>query len=246
MQTAHGVKEDTPTISVSTKGAALFEEPRDGGHTNLRIRFVFPIPASLPPAIAAPMLCAGLTVYSPLTAAKVKSGTRVGVVGIGGLGHFAVMFAGALAAEVTAISHSAEKKNDALKMGASHFLVTAEQGWPAGHVRSLDLIICTTFAKSMPIAEYLSLLDIGGTMVYVGIPEQALPALPPTLMIGSNTALRGSNTGSKKEALEMLELAASMGVKSWIEEMPMSKCIEAIKMMERGECRYRIVLRAGE
>lgn len=90
------------------------------------------------------------------------------------------------------------------------------------------------------------MLDIGGTMVYVGIPEGDLPALPPTLMIGNNSALRGSNMGSKKEVLKMLELAVKAGVASWIEVMPMTKCVEAIERVERGEQRYRIVLEAGK
>lgn len=192
------------------------------------------------------MLCAGLTVYSPLVRSHVGLGTRVGVVGIGGLGHFAVMFAAALGAEVTAISHTSSKERDTKKMGATRFLATGKPGWSRGQERSLDLIICTSFAREMPMEEYISLLDIGGTLIYVGIPEGRLPALPPTLMIGNNSALRGSNTGSKKEALAMLELAAKAGVKSWIELMPMDKCVEALEKVENGDARYRIVLKVTD
>jgi alcohol dehydrogenase (NADP+) len=204
---------------------------------------VFPIPENLPSAIAAPMLCAGLTVYSPLVRSKVSAGSRVGIVGIGGLGHFAIMFAKALGAEVTAISHTSSKSADATKMGASHFIATNTDNWSEPHARSLDIILCTSFAKDYPLEEYLSMLDIGGTMIYVGIPESALPPLPPTLMIGNNSALRGSNTGSKKEVIEMLKLAADQGIKSWVEELPMEKCVEAIEKLTRGEARYRIVLK---
>lgn len=192
------------------------------------------------------MLCAGLTVYSPLINAGVGPGSRVGVVGLGGLGHFAVMFAAALGAEVTVISHSSSKKADAENMGAKHFVESWKEGWAAPLSRSLDLIVCTSFAKDIPIEEYISMLDIGGTLVYVGIPETALPSLPPTLMIGNNSALRGSNTGSKKEVLQMLELATKSNIKTWIEVMPMTKCIEAIEKVERGDQRYRIVLEAGK
>jgi len=84
----------------------------------------------------------------------------------------------------------------------------------------------------MPILEYISLLDIGGTLVYVGIPESNLPSLAPSLMIGNNSAVRGSNIGSKKEVLEMLELVKKSSIISWIETMPMSKCVDAIEKVE--------------
>lgn len=166
----------------------------------------------------------------------------MGVIGIGGLGHFAVMLAAAMGAEVTAISHSPRKREDTLKMGAKHFVTTSAEDWATANAQSLDLIICTSFAKDMPLDRYLSMLDIGGTLVYVGIPEAALPSLPPTLMIGNNSALRGSNTGSRKEVLEMLDLAVKSDVRSWIETMPMSMCQDAIKKMQAGQSRYRIVL----
>ena len=105
--------------------------------------------------------------------------------------------------------------------------------------------MCTRFATAVPIADYLSLLDIGESPVFVGIPEEDLPALPPTLISGSKTALKGSSTGSKKHASEMLKLAARVGKKSWFEEMPMSKCLESIGKLERGESSLRIVLETG-
>jgi alcohol dehydrogenase (NADP+) len=204
---------------------------------------VFPVPPEIPLAQVAPMFCAGLTVFSPLKQHGVCQGTRVGVIGIGGLGHYAVMFACAMGATVTAISHSPRKKQDATEMGAQDFLTTAEPGWEIPAARSLDLIICTSFDKGMALDKYLSLLDVGGTMVYVGIPEANLPSLPPTLMIGNNSALRGSNTGSRKEVMEMLDLVVSKKIQSWVEEIPMSQCSEAIQKQLRGESRYRYVLK---
>lgn len=239
-----GAGEDMRILLVFMKGDCIFSKLVCCAYDFLR--FVFPIPDALEPAIVAPMLCAGLTVYSPLSAAGIGPGSRVGVVALGGLGHFAVMFAAAMGAEVTVISHSASKKEDALKMGAKHFVVTKESGWAAPLNRTLDLIICTSFQKDMPIADYISTLDVGGTLVYVGIPESALPAIPPSLMIGNNSALRGSNTGSKKEVSQMLELVTKADVKSWIEILPMDKCAEAIEKVERGDQRYRIVLDARE
>lgn len=206
-------------------------------------RFVFPVPSEISPALVAPLFCAGLTVYSPLKASNVGPGTRVGVIGIGGLGHYAVMFASAMGAKVTAISHSQRKEEDAKRLGAEQFLIAAGEEWHNKALRSLDLIICTSFAKDMPLEQYLSLLDVGGTLIYVGIPEADLPTLPPPLMIGNNSALRGSNTGSRKEVLEMLELVKSKNIKSWIEEVPMSHCADAIKRQMTGESRYRFVLK---
>ena len=171
-------------------------------------------------------------------------GTRVGVVGIGGIGHFAVLLAAALGATVTAISHSSGKRDDALAMGATTFLDTSKPSWAVAGSRSLDLIICTSFAKEMALQDFIGLLDVGGTLIYVGIPEANLSALPPTLMIGTNTALRGSNTGSKREVLEMLDLVVSKGIKSWVEEVPMSQCAEAIRKQDSGEARYRYVLKS--
>jgi alcohol dehydrogenase (NADP+) len=139
--------------------------------------------------MVAPLLISGVTVVSPLT------WNGVGV-GVGGLGHYAIMFANALGAEVTTLSHSAKKKHDAIQMGAKHFVDTSQEGWAISK-RNLDSIICTSFAKDMPLKEYIGLLDIGGTFVYVGIPESDLPPLPPTLMIGTNTALQGLNSDER-------------------------------------------------
>jgi len=194
--------------------------------------------------MVAPLFCAGLTVFSPLKQAKVGPGSRVGVIGIGGLGHYAVMFASAMGAEVTAISHSAKKKEDAIKMGAQHFITTSQDKWAKTASRILDLIICTSFAKDMPLDKYLSLLDVGGTLVYVGVPESDLPSLPPPLMIGNNSAPRGSNTGSKREVIEMLDLVVSKGIQSWVEEIPMSRYSDAVQWQIRGEARYRLVLKS--
>ena len=202
------------------------------------------MPAEIPPALVAPLFCAGLTVFSPLKRGNVGPGTRVGVVGVGGLGHYAIMFAVALGAEVTAISHSQGKKDDAFKMGAKHFIVTGQDGWAVKASRSLDMILSTTNAKDMPLEQYLGLLDVGGTFVYVGIPEANMPELPYPLMIGNNSAIRGSNTGSRKEVLEMLELVKVKGIKSWVEEFPMSQASDVLKKQMNGESRYRFVLKS--
>lgn len=136
------------------------------------------------------MLCVGLTVYSPLVREGAGPGTRVAVIGIGGLGYFAVMFAAALGAEVTAISRGTNKKEDCLKMGAKSFIDSAVDGWEQPHQRAFDLVINTSFAQELPLETCLTLLEVRGTLVYVGIPEGKLPRLQPEILIGCNGALR--------------------------------------------------------
>lgn len=192
----------------------------------------------------APMLCGGVTMWSPLRRAGVGVGSKVGIVGVGGLGHFGIMLARAMGAEVTAVSHSPGKKDDAEALGAGRFIVAKGDGWAVPYERSLDLVISTNFSKDMPLGEYLSLLKVGGTLVVCGIPEGDLPTIKWADIASANLAIRGSNVGSKKEVAEMLEFVKEKGVKSWVQVMPMSRAGEVVEMLERGEGRYRFVLEA--
>jgi len=153
-----------------------------------------------------------------------------------------------MGAEVTAISHSTRKQDDALKLGASRFISTcSSDDWEAPHQRSLDLIISTNYSADMPLTKYLSLLKIGGTLVYCGIPEGNLPSFSWASFATSNLSIRGSNVGSKKEILQMLELVAATGGEkcwSWIEIVPMAKAGEVLERLDRGDVRYRFVLKA--
>ncbi|KAI5798465.1 chaperonin 10-like protein [Pyronema domesticum] len=214
-------------------------------YVRIHENFVYPIPEGIAPEIAAPMLCAGVTMYSPLARSGLKPGAKVGIVGLGGLGHFGVLFAKQVFNfDVTVISHSARKKEDALKMGASDFWVTSEENWTEKRTRTLDMIISTNFSTDMPLKHYLSLLKIGGTLVVCGIPEGKLPALEWADIATSNLAIRGSNVGSKVEVEEMLKAVAEKDVKSWVNIMPMSDVKTAIQKMENGEASYRFVLKA--
>ncbi|KAH0609280.1 uncharacterized protein H6S33_012766 [Morchella sextelata] len=213
-------------------------------YVRIHENFVYPIPEGIPEEIVAPMFCGGVTMYSPLKRANVGPGSKVGIVGIGGLGHFGILFAKALGATVTAISHSPRKAADASALGASQFLSTATPGWNAPHLRTLDLIISTNFSTDMPLGEYLSLLKVGGTLVICGIPEGDLPRLSWADIAAANLAIRGSNVGSKKEVAEMLELVKEKGVQSWVEVVGMKDVEDVVKRLDRGECRYRYVLKA--
>lgn len=139
-------------------------------HNRTHSRFVFKIPDGLSSAAAAPMLCGGITVYSPLKLYGCGPGKTVGILGVGGLGHFAVMFAKALGADkVVGISRRADKAEDAKAMGADSYIATAEDDdWADKHKRSLDLIINTISSDKMPLTEYLGLLKVRGTFCQVG------------------------------------------------------------------------------
>lgn len=150
-----------------------------GGYSNaIRTpeQFVFPIPDSIKSEHAAPMLCAGLTLYSPLYRNNVGPGQRVGIVGIGGLGHFGVMFAKAMGADVVAISHSASKREDALKMGASEFVSTKEDPKWADKFQEkpFDLIINTASTSAVDFASLLKAVKTEGRVISVGMPEDEI------------------------------------------------------------------------
>ncbi|TNY20180.1 chaperonin 10-like protein [Rhodotorula diobovata] len=219
-----------------------------GGYANYHRapgHFVVKIPDGLDHALAAPMLCGGVTVYSPLTQYGAgKEAKDVGIVGIGGLGHFGLLFAKALGANVTAISHSESKKADAEKMGATRFIAThsGKEDDFKPYARSLDLIICTTNDESMPILGYLSLLRPGGNLILVGAPEKPLPPLPAFPFIMGNVHIGGSAIGSPKLIQEMLELAAKQGVKSWIEKRDIKDANQTVRDMKASKARYRYVL----
>ncbi|KZT58329.1 GroES-like protein [Calocera cornea HHB12733] len=205
-------------------------------------QFVFPIPESLGSAEASSMLCAGLTVFQPLQRYNIGPGSKVGVIGIGGLGHYAVLFGKALGAEVTAFSHSPNKETDVKKMGADKFIVSSA-GFEKSLRRYYDLIICTIdVTAGFPLAEYLSTLYPLGTLIMVGLPDDAMPAIRAGNLTASGVKLGGSSIGSKREALKMLDLAVKHDIKPWIEVMPMSKAPEAVELMRAGKARYRIIL----
>lgn len=205
--------------------------------------FVFRIPESIPSEQAAPMLCGGVTVYAPLKQNGVGPGKRVGIVGIGGLGHMGLMFAKALGADkVVAISRNNAKKEDALKMGADDMIATEEEGWETKHANSLDIIVSTVSSPKLPLNGYLSLLDVGGTFVQVGAPDDPMPAFVAFALIMKKVRIVGSLIGSPKEIREMFELAAEKGVKPWIQKRPMKEANQTVVDFEKGLPRYRYVL----
>jgi len=217
-------------------------------HVRATEQFVFKIPDGLDEKIAAPMLCGGLTVYSPLKRLGCGPGKVVGVVGLGGLGHFAVMFAKALGAQVSVISHSDRKLQDAKDLGATEFIQTNKEGWAEKLAFKFDIIISTrdSAGDDYPLAEYISCLNVNGHFVSVGLPpkNEPFPAVQPFTFASNGGFMGTTHIGSKKEALEMLDLAAKQKIKSWIIEIPISAqgCHKALEELNKGNERYRYVL----
>ena len=206
--------------------------------------FVFKIPEGLRSEEAAPMLCGGVTVYSPLVRHGAGPGKSVGIVGIGGLGHFGILFAKALRCErVVAISRSSAKKEDAMKMGADVYIATDEEkDWARKWNGSLDLIICTVSGPNMPLSRYLRMLKVRGQFVQVGAPEDPIPAFRAYALIGKGVSISGSSIGSPAEIRDMLSFAEREGVRSWVQTRPMKEANQVIVDMEKGKARYRYVL----
>jgi uncharacterized zinc-type alcohol dehydrogenase-like protein len=202
--------------------------------------FTLKISPKLDLAAAAPLLCAGITTYSPLRHWKTKKGDKVGVVGLGGLGHMAVKIAAALGAEVTMLSTSKAKETDARKLGAHHFGLTSDEATFKQLAGRFDLIIDTISAPH-DYNKYLGLLRIEGAMVLLGVPPEPTPVAAGSLIFGRRT-LSGSLIGGIQETQEMLDFCAEHGIVSEIELIPVQQVNQAYERMMKNDVRYRFVL----
>jgi alcohol/geraniol dehydrogenase (NADP+) len=216
---------------------------RNGGYADavrINARFVISIPEKLESESAAPLLCGGITVYNPIRAHGVNPSSRVGVVGIGGLGHLAVQFARAFGAEVTAFSTSASKEAEALELGAHNFVNTRESKALKALAGSFDFIISTINADQ-DWSAYIAGLRPTGTFCFVGVPDKpaALPVFP---LIAGQKTVTGSPIGGPLLLREMLDVAARHGVKAKTERFAMAKVNDAIARVKKNQVRYRAVL----
>lgn len=202
--------------------------------------YVLKIPKNLPLDAAAPLLCAGITLYSPLRHWHVGPGKRVGILGLGGLGHMGVKLAHAMGAEVTVLSHSLSKEADSKRMGADYFFATSNPETFQKLTNYFDLIICTVSAK-IDWNEYIKLLKRDGTMVVVGIPEEVIP-INPFSMISRRRSLAGSLIGGIKETQEMLDFCGKHNIASDIELIPIQQVNEAFERVVKSDVRYRFVI----
>ncbi|MDE1838557.1 MAG: NAD(P)-dependent alcohol dehydrogenase [Thaumarchaeota archaeon] len=214
-----------------------------GGYSNRIVvdeNYVLRIPDSLPLDKAAPLLCAGITLYSPLMHWKAGPGKKVAIIGLGGIGHMGVKIAHALGAEVTVLSHSLKKQEDGKKLGADYFYATSDPETFEKLKGHFDLIINTVSAE-LDWNQYLELLALDGSMVVVGIPEKqtSVGAFP---LVAGRRSLAGSLIGGIKETQEMLDFCAKNNIASEIELIPIQKVNEAYKRILNSDVRYRFVI----
>jgi uncharacterized zinc-type alcohol dehydrogenase-like protein len=188
----------------------------------------------------APLLCAGITTYSPLKFADVKKGTKLAVVGLGGLGHMAVKFAVAFGAEVTVISTSASKVAEAHKLGAHHFVLAKDADALKPYDSSFDVVL-DAISADHDYTQYLHLLSLHGKLLVVGLPEHN-PKVLPFALIKNRRSIVGSMIGSIKETQEMLDFCYEHKIYAEVEKIPMSSINEAYERMIKGDIKYRFVI----
>jgi uncharacterized zinc-type alcohol dehydrogenase-like protein len=218
-------------------------EPTYGGystHIVVRETFALSIPEGIALDEAAPLLCAGITTYSPLKRWGAGPGKKVAVVGLGGLGHMAVKIAHALGAEVTVLSQSLRKKDDGLKLGADHYYATSDPRTFEELAGTFDVILSTVSAP-LDFGAYLGLLRTDGTLVNVGAPEEPISLNLFSLILG-NKSIAGSMIGGIKETQEMLDFCAVHGLGAEIEVIGASQVNEAYERVLASDVRYRFVI----
>jgi len=205
--------------------------------------YVVNVPESLDPAGAAPLLCAGITLYSPLKEFGAGPGVKVGIIGLGGLGHMGVKYAVAMGAEVTVFSHSESKREDALGMGAHHFVVTTEETVFETHARQFGLLINTVSAP-LDLNLYLELLKLDGTLVMVGLSPEPYP-INAFSMLAQRRRIAGSMIGPVSELQEMLDFSAQHNIVSDVEVINADYLNESWDRVVQSDVRYRFVIDAS-
>lgn len=202
--------------------------------------YVLRIDPKLDLKAVAPLLCAGITTYSPLKHWKIGKGHKVGILGLGGLGHMAVKFAVAFGAEVTVISTSPAKEADARRFGAQHFLLSTDAAQVKKATRSFDFVL-DTVSGNHDLNMVLSMIKLDGNLVLVGLPTEAAPIHPFSIII-PRRSVSGSTIGGIRETQEMLDFCAAKGIVSDVEMIRMSQINEAYERVLKGDVRYRFVI----
>ena len=217
--------------------------PTYGGYSERIVvdeRYVVRIPENLKLDRAAPLLCAGITLYSPLRHWDAGRGKKVGIVGLGGLGHMGVKLAHAMGAEVTVLSQTLKKQADAKRLGADHFYATSERDTFARLKGQFDLII-NTVSTGIDWNDYVGTLRVDGSFVVVGVPDKAIPVQGFPL-IGGRKSIAGSVIGGIAETQEMLDFCGEHDLVSDIEITPIQKINEAYDRVVKSDVRYRFVI----
>jgi uncharacterized zinc-type alcohol dehydrogenase-like protein len=214
-----------------------------GGYSTLIVcdeRWVYQVSDKLDLPAVAPLLCAGITTYSPLKYAKVKEGDKVAVAGLGGLGHLAVKFAVAMGAEVTMISTSPSKEKDAKRLGAHHFVLSTDEAAMKLHKSHFDVVIDTVSADH-DYEFYLKLLALDGKLLVVGLPQHK-PHVNPFELVKNRRSIIGSMIGGTVETQAMLNFCAEKNIVADIEIISMQKINEAYERLMRRDVKYRFVI----
>ncbi|MEO7745235.1 MAG: NAD(P)-dependent alcohol dehydrogenase [Actinomycetota bacterium] len=232
--------------NTGTYGSMVDGEVTQGGYSQAIVvdeAFVLGIPEGIGLDAAAPLLCAGITLYSPLKHWGAGPGKRVAIIGLGGLGHMGVKIAHALGAEVTVLSQSLKKQEDGLRLGADHFFATSDSSTFEQLAGSFDLIV-NTVSADLDMDAYLGLLALDGTLVQVGAPEQPMPVAAFSL-IPNRRSLAGSMIGGIAQTQEMLDFCAEHGLGSEIEVISADQIDEAYERVVASDVRYRFVIDAA-
>ncbi|KAL5384240.1 hypothetical protein DPSP01_005385 [Paraphaeosphaeria sporulosa] len=215
-------------------------------HIRAHEYFTFKIPENLETSIAAPMLCAGLTTFSPLKRLGTGKGKKVAIVGLGGLGHFGVLWSVALGAETYVISHSDSKKDDALKLGAKEFISSNKDKWFEPYAFQFDIILnCADATDKFNLPDYFSTLKVNGTFHMVGFPDNKLQPLDAKAFAPNGCYMGASHIGNRPEMEEMFELASKQNIKSWVETIDISEegCKQAVERVYKNDnVRFRLTL----
>jgi uncharacterized zinc-type alcohol dehydrogenase-like protein len=218
-------------------------EPTFGGYSQqivVKDGFVVKIPDSIDLEYAAPLLCAGITTYMPLKHWGVGDGTKLAVIGMGGLGHVAVQIAAAMGAEVTVLSQTLSKREDGLRFGAKHYYATSEKSTFKELSSSFDFIL-NTVSANLNVDAYLRLLRVDGTLVNVGAPSKP-DSFRAFSLISGRRSLAGSSIGGLRDTQEMLDFCAEHGVAPSIELIGATDVSDAYDRVERSDVRYRFVI----
>eukprot|EP01125_Pyxidicula_operculata_P010160 TRINITY_DN3351_c0_g1_i1.p1 TRINITY_DN3351_c0_g1~~TRINITY_DN3351_c0_g1_i1.p1 ORF type:complete len:361 (+),score=33.03 TRINITY_DN3351_c0_g1_i1:32-1084(+) len=223
------------------------EISRGGYAKKVRVheRFTFKIPDNIPGEEIAPLLCAGVTTYEPLVRFKVGAGHKLGVIGIGGLGHLGIQWGAALGSEVTAISRSDRKKDLAFKLGAKHFLSSADQSQMVKEAASSFDFLLMTENVTFELSHYLKLLKPAGAIILVALPEAKIQFSPFDLL-SSGRSIHTSLIGSPARIKEMLKLAEEKNIRAMAQVFPISQVNEAIAGVREGKPTFRYVLKISE
>lgn len=235
--------ESVKTYNASYKDGSVSQ----GGyasHVRVHEHFAFKVPENLDSNTTASLFCAGATVFAALKQAGAGDGKKIGVVGIGGLGHWAIMIAKAMGAEVYTFSRGEKKREDALKLGSDLYIPTGSGNWNKDYKYKLDGIVCTANSTSnFNMSEYLACLRMRGKWVNVGLPEEPFQVHPRAFLTNA-CYMSGTLLGSRAEILELLQLASDKGIKAWVETVPISAAgvKDVLERCHNNDVKYRFTL----